>query len=233
MVTDTGLGISDAQLGALFRSFSDEAQSAKPPPENTSFGLAMVRSHVRLLEGELCAISEPGQGTEMHLVLPFALQLPEEELFSEAAEDTLPFLPGSLESAPARSQSSAKTKGRILVVDDIPTNMQIMVLILQKMGYEAIGADSGASALTLLEKGSFELIFMDIQMPQMNGMEVTAQIRNDNTGRYPRDIPIVAMTAHAMLGDPEKYLAAGMNDYLSKPVIIEDIANILNGLLKH
>jgi CheY-like chemotaxis protein len=73
---------------------------------------------------------------------------------------------------------------------------------------------------------------MDIQMPQMSGTETTAHIRNDTAGRYPRDIPIVAMTAHAMLGDPEKYLAAGMNDYLSKPVIIEDIANILNNLLQ-
>ena len=233
IVSDTGLGISDVQLGALFRSFSDGAQNPKLLSENTSFGLAMVRSYVNILEGELCAISEPEQGTEMHLVLPFALKLPEEDLFfEEAEEETLPFLQASLEPAPTQNREPARTKKRILVVDDIPTNMQIMVLILQKMGYEAIGADSGANALDLLEKQSFDLIFMDIQMPQMNGIETTAHIRNNSTGRYPRNIPIVAMTAHAMLGDPEKYMAAGMNDYLSKPVIIEDIANILNNLLK-
>ncbi|MCL1984842.1 MAG: response regulator, partial [Betaproteobacteria bacterium] len=234
IIADTGLGISDVQLGALFRSFSDGARNPKLLPENISFGLAMVRSYVSLLEGELCAVSEPEQGTEMHLVLPFALNLPEEELFFETEEEeTLPFLQASLEPPSTQSRESARTKKRILVVDDIPTNMQIMVLILQKMGYEAIGADSGANALDLLEKQSFDLIFMDIQMPQMNGIEVTEHIRRNSTGRYPRDIPIVAMTAHAMLGDPEKYLAAGMNDYLSKPVIIEDIANILNNLLKN
>ncbi|MDR2694887.1 MAG: response regulator [Deltaproteobacteria bacterium] len=233
IVTDTGLGISDTQLDTLFRSFSDGARHPQSLSENTSFGLAMVRSHIRLLGGELCAVSEPEQGTEMHLVLPFALKLPEEEIFSAAADETLPFLQVPLDAAPARSQSAAQTKGRILVVDDITTNMQIMVLILQKMGYEAIGADSGAKALNLLAKEPFDLIFMDIQMPRMSGMETTAHIRNDFTGRYPRDIPIVAMTAHAMLGDPEKYLAAGMSDYLSKPVIIEDIANILNNLLPH
>jgi len=231
MVADTGLGISDVHLGTLFRSFSDGAQNPKLLSENTSFGLAMVRSYVRLLDGELCAVSEPGQGTEMHLVLPFALRMPDEELLFEAEEEALPFLQVPLDAAPARSKSASKSKSRILIVDDIPTNMQIMVLILQKMGYEAIGADSGARALELLEKEAFDLIFMDIQMPHMNGIEATTRIRNDNTGRYPRDIPIVAMTAHAMLGDPEKYMAAGMNDYLSKPVIIEDIANILHNHL--
>jgi len=231
LVADTGLGISDAQLGSLFRSFPEGAQNPKLLSENTSFGLAMVRSYVRLLEGELCVISEPEQGTEMHLVLPFSLTLPEEDILEE--EETLPFLHAPLEPALVRIQGAARTKGRILVVDDVPTNMQIVVLILQKMGYEALGAESGAKALHLLETEHIDLVFMDIQMPHMNGMETTAHIRNDLTGRYPRDIPIVAMTAHAMLGDPEKYLAAGMNDYLSKPVIIEDIANILNSLLKH
>ncbi|MDR0238703.1 MAG: response regulator [Deltaproteobacteria bacterium] len=226
-IADTGLGISDAQLGTLFRSFSDGAQNPKLLSENTSFELAMVRSYVRLLEGELCAVSEPGQGTEMHLVLPCALS--EEKLSSDdTADETLSFLHVPLDAAPPRSQSAAKTKGRILVVDDIPTNMQIMVLILQKMGYEALGADSGARALELLGNEVFDLVFMDIQMPHMSGVETTVLIRNDTSGRYPRDIPIVAMTAHAMLGDPEKYMAAGMNDYLSKPVIIEDIANILS-----
>ena len=230
-ITDTGLGISDTQLGTLFRSFADGAQNPKLLSENTSFELAMVRSYVRLLEGELCAVSEPEHGTTMHLVLPCTLS--EEALSSEdTAEETLPFLHVPPETTPPRSQGTAKTKGRILVVDDIPTNMQIMVLILQKMGYEAIGADSGAKALEYLEKEALDLVFMDIQMPQMNGVETTVRIRNDTSGRYPCNIPIVAMTAHAMLGDPEKYMAAGMNDYLSKPVIIEDIANILNSLLK-
>jgi len=232
LVADTGLGIADARLPILFHPFSEEAQNSKSLPENTSFGLAMVHSYVRLLGGELCAISELDHGTEMHLVLPFAVKLPEEDLFSEE-EEILPFLQAPLDSVPARSQESTKTKGRILVVDDILTNMQILVLILQKMGYEAIGTDNGAKALELLAKEPFDLVFMDIQMPQMTGIETTAHIRHDVTGRYPRDIPIVAMTAHAMLGDPEKYLAAGMNDYLSKPVIIEDIANILQNLLKY
>jgi CheY-like chemotaxis protein len=179
-------------------------------------------------------VSEAQQGTEMHLVLPFALKLPDENLFFEAAEEEMLPLPNSADPpvAPGR-EAAARTKKRILVVDYIPTSMQTMVLILQKIGYEAIGADSGANALDLLEKQPFDLVFMDIQMPQMNGTETTTHIRNDNTGRYPRGIPIVAMTAHTKLGDPEKFLAAGMNDYLSKPVIIEDIANILNNLLKN
>jgi CheY-like chemotaxis protein/signal transduction histidine kinase len=221
MIADTGLGISDTQMHDLSRSIA---------PEHAGSGLAVVRGHVRLLEGELCITSEPGQGTEAHLVLPFALHLPEESLFSEAAEESLPFLPHDPDFTSAQNQDAVK--GRILVVDDIPTNMQIMVLILQKMGYEAVGADSGAQALSLLEEDDFDLVFLDILMPHMDGMEVTARIRNDDGGRYPRDIPIVAMTAHAMPGQPEEYLAAGITDYLSKPVIVEDIANILNTILK-
>jgi len=158
----------------------------------------------------------------------------EDDFFVESPEtekeEALPSLQLPLDAT--RTQSQGAAKGRILVVDDTPTNVKIMLLILQKMGYEATGTDSGAKALSLLQNTPFDLIFMDIQMPQMNGMETTARIRNDSAGRYPRNIPIVAMTAHAMLGDPEKYLAAGMNDYLSKPVIIEDVANILNNLLQ-
>lgn len=224
MVADSGLGMSDAKTAALLNS-PPQIGGADAAYEAAGFALSMICGYVKLMGGGMCILSEPGRGTEVHLTLPFALELLEEDELAPE-ENRLPFL-HARDAAVFRGNS----KARILVVDDLLTNRQIVTLILQKMGYDAVGADSGPQALSLLESEHFDLVFMDIQMPEMNGIDVTLRIRNDDTGRWPRAVPIVAMTAHAMLGDPEKYIAAGMNDYLSKPVIIEDLANILRNIL--
>ncbi len=220
LISDTGLGLSDAKLAGLFGKF---ASAGSPARDGAGLGLAMVTGYVKLMKGELCVMSEQGRGTEMHLMLPFALEVMDEEYLS----DGMPPMFYDQSALPGRRNA----KGSILVVDDDPTSRQIVVLILQKMGYEAEGAEDGTGALQLLEKKEFDLLFMDILMPGMSGIDVTLKIRNDTTGRYPSHIPIVAMTGNAMLGDPEKFLAAGMNDYLSKPIIIEDMANVLQNIL--
>jgi len=128
----------------------------------------------------------------------------------------------------AREQMAAFTdKGRILLAEDNITNQQVALGILKKFGLHADVAANGLEALYALKTIPYDLVLMDVQMPEMDGMEATRQIRTLRTDCINQGIPIIAMTAHAMQGDREKCLAAGMNDYLSKPVRPEELAKVL------
>jgi CheY-like chemotaxis protein/HPt (histidine-containing phosphotransfer) domain-containing protein len=123
------------------------------------------------------------------------------------------------------------TKVRILLVEDNPTNQLVTMSILDKLGYEADIAENGIEAIIALETSSFDLVLMDVQMPEMDGIEATRRIRKA-TNVCDRNIPIVAMTAHAMKGDRERCLAAGMNEYLAKPFSAQGLAEVIERLLK-
>jgi CheY-like chemotaxis protein/HPt (histidine-containing phosphotransfer) domain-containing protein len=127
-------------------------------------------------------------------------------------------------------QDADSSKLRILLVEDNPTNQLVTMSILDKLGYQADIAENGMEAIKALETCSFDLILMDVQMPEMDGIEATRRIRKaDNVCN--RDIPIVAMTAHAMKGDRERCLAAGMNEYLAKPFSAQSLAEVIERLL--
>ncbi len=129
------------------------------------------------------------------------------------------------------SDTPAQLNARILVVEDNPTNQKVAVAILRKLGYQADYADGGARAIEILQKDDYNLILMDCEMPDMDGYETSRHIRHIRHGslaaRNP-DIPIIALTAHALQGDREKCLEAKMNDYLSKPIDPEALANMLD-----
>jgi CheY-like chemotaxis protein/HPt (histidine-containing phosphotransfer) domain-containing protein len=108
--------------------------------------------------------------------------------------------------------------GRILVVEDNPANQQVALAVLEKFGCRADAVANGKEAVEILRQVPYDLVLMDCQMPEMNGYEASAMIRDSNSGVCHPDVPIVALTAHAMTGDRERCLAAGMNDYIAKPI---------------
>jgi signal transduction histidine kinase/CheY-like chemotaxis protein/PAS domain-containing protein len=225
VVADTGPGLPDAKTAVLFSPPSGGGDAGTFHDASGSH-LFIVANYVKLLGGELCVVSEQGEGTEMHLSIPFALRILEEDDFLPSEETEAPAPP----PAPRPRARKGGAKGRVLVVDDDAATRKVVTHILQQVGYEADEAEDGERALELLESGSFDLVFMDVAMPGLSGIDVTRRIRKDERGRYPRGIPVVAMTAPTMIGELERYAVAGMNDYLPKPVVIEDVENVLNNL---
>ena len=122
---------------------------------------------------------------------------------------------------------------RILLVEDNPTNQQVALGILEKLGFRADAVGNGREAIAALEKSAYDLVFMDVQMPVMDGFEATAAIRSGQTAIANPKIPIIAMTAHAMKGDRERCLEAGMDDYIPKPIAPKAIAAVLDKWLAH
>lgn len=203
-VTDTGIGIPDDKLGHVLEPFTQNEAVFSRRFGGVGLGLAIVKRIVLMLQGSLCLSSEPGVGTEAHLTLSFAM----------AAEPVL-------ESVPAEQDTSPQIPpGRILIVEDDPVNRKTLHYLLEKLGHESEEASNGLEALDLILDRVFDLVLMDIQMPEMNGLEATKRIRSLPM-QDRRAIPIIAVTAHAMKGDREMFLRAGMDDYISKPIDLQ------------
>ena len=210
-VIDTGIGIPESKFEELFKPFVQIEGSYTRKYQGVGLGLAIVRRLVELMHGHIHIESVLGEGTSVHVVLPFRL-------------------PQCAVSATMRSASGqdAPSRGlRILLAEDDSSNQLPIQRMLEMAGHSVILAENGRQALDLLQAGDFDCILMDIQMPVMNGLETTQAIRGGTVGKVKSKIPIIAMTAYAMTGDREKFLDAGMDDYLSKPVNMEDLERTL------
>jgi CheY-like chemotaxis protein/anti-sigma regulatory factor (Ser/Thr protein kinase) len=204
-VRDSGIGISAETQARLFQAFSQADSSTTRRYGGTGLGLAISSQLAELMGGQLKVESAPGKGSRFTL----ALRLP---------TTTLP--PVEL---PA--QTAIQLQGRILVVEDHPVNQKMLAHQLREMGLQYALAADGKQALEMLETDDFDLVLMDWQMPEMDGLEATRQIRRLPTGT--RHIPIIALTANANAGFREACLAAGANDYLSKPYTEAALAALL------
>ena len=209
-VYDTGIGIPEGKLKDLFRPFAQVEGSYTRKYQGAGLGLAIVRRLVELMRGHIYMESVLGEGTEVHVVLPF-----------KSLERAAP--------AKVRAETTVRAaKGlRVLLVEDDFSNQVTTRKLLEKSGHAVTLAENGIQALNLLREGDFDIVFMDIQMPVMGGLEATRAIRCEPDLALHRDIPIIALTAYAMAGDREKFLDSGMDDYLSKPVSRENLEEML------
>jgi len=214
-VQDTGPGIPKHKQHLLFRKFSQLDSSTTREYGGTGLGLAITQQLAERMGGEIGVESDAGQGASFWFSAYF-------ERVSDASPP--PLEPdSSLEASPSlRFQSQSK----ILLVEDNPINQEVALGFLHKLGLQADVAQHGEQALQRLQSENYALVLMDIQMPVMDGVMATQAIR-----RLPAplsQVPIVAMTADAMQGDREKYLAAGMDAYVTKPIVLQELETVLS-----
>ncbi len=218
-VEDTGIGISPEKQELIFDSFTQVDGGTTRNFGGSGLGLAITKRLTHLLGGRLSVKSELGKGSVFSLLMPVGVGVADGASSPE------------YDSAPAPDSDQAETDeldvdetfvGRVLVAEDTPTNQKLAKLMLERMGLEVATAEDGAEAIRKALAESFDLIFMDIQMPKVNGYEATREIRLEGLAT-----PIVALTANAMKGDDRKCIEAGCDDYLSKPINGKELLRVI------
>lgn len=214
-VADSGPGISDAHLNWLFSPFmrGDEAYAQKY--SGAGLGLAIVKRLITLMDATLCVATEPGEGSTFYVSVPL-----HKECDAAIGDD-----------CPEPVTIEAVHGGRVLLADDDATTRMVTGRLLTKVGYEVVTVPDGQEALHELERSTFDLVLMDIQMPVLDGLDAVRLIRMSPRFTMQRDIPVIALTAHAMMGDREKFLAAGMDDYVAKPVELGALQDVIRRAL--
>jgi PAS domain S-box-containing protein len=240
-VHDSGIGISSADQGRLFDAFTQVDESNTRKYGGSGLGLAISKQLVDLLGGEIGLESEPGKGSKFWFTATFGKSARPQTSASAGTKvdvrvrqtqtPAVP-LPKSQTGTAQRTDSSAQTGSppegsmRVLLAEDNEINQRITLRLLQKLGLAADAVVNGREAVEALEKRKYDLVLMDCQMPDMDGFEATAVIRS-REGKS-RHQTICALTANAMDGDRERCLAAGMDDYISKPVGLEKLREALD-----
>ena len=219
-VSDSGIGMSEDDTKKIFAKFSQADTSVTRKYGGTGLGLAICRQLIDMMGGRINVESQLGIGSRFwfDLSLPAAherlVTSPDNEQISfDAREDK-----GSSRDDAAAFDEAVAVKRHILLVEDNHINQLLATTILQKAGYEVDVANDGKDAIVSVEANDYDLVLMDVQMPIMDGVKATEIIRAQASTPEKQNVPIIAMTANSMSGDREKYLAAGMNDYISKPI---------------
>jgi CheY-like chemotaxis protein len=215
-VADTGIGIPADKLGKIFQPFTQADGSVTRRYGGTGLGLAISAQLVRLMGGRIWAESQPGHGSTFHFQI------------------RCPLAPAPAAAPPAASERDALPVSRlrnlrVLVAEDNAVNKKLIARLLEKLGCVVEVVGDGVEAVEAVERRPFQLILMDVQMPRMGGFEATRIIREREQARG-LHTPIVALTAHAMKGDKERCLEAGMDDYVTKPVQFQQLVATLNSL---
>jgi two-component system, sensor histidine kinase and response regulator len=211
-VSDTGIGIPPEKQAVIFRAFSQADSSTSRCYGGTGLGLSICSGLVELMGGAVWVNSEPNQGSTFHFTARFGLL---EAGLSPSYNR--PQLAGNSISRPAITTRGTRASLRILLAEDNAINQRLACLMLEKRGHKVRVARDGKEALAAAAEEDFDLILMDVQMPEMDGFEVTAAIRQKEFGTQ-RHTPVVAITAHAMRGDRERCILAGMDGYVAKPI---------------
>jgi signal transduction histidine kinase/ActR/RegA family two-component response regulator len=217
VVSDTGVGIPRDKLEAIFESFSQADLSTTRRFGGTGLGLTISRRLAEMMAGRMWAESELGKGSAFHFTARFgaATTLPGRQIQPAQTQEHAAGLP----DAPALSLS-------ILLTEDNRVNQKVAIGLLEKRGHRVVVANNGCEALDALARQPFDLVLMDVQMPQMDGFEATMAIREKEKLSTQHQM-IVAMTAMALKGDDERCIAAGMDDYISKPINAARLDEIL------
>jgi len=208
-VEDTGAGIAQSELGQIFDAFV-QSESGRKSGEGTGLGLPIGRRFARMMGGDLTAQSTPGHGSIFRLHV--------------YVQTVVPPAPALALPPPTLPQAADL---RILLVEDNVVNQKVALRLLGRLGCQATIANNGREAIAAVQTHPFDLVLMDVQMPEMDGLTATQHIRQWEAQQGKPPVPIVAMTANAMAEDRERCLAAGMNEHIGKPVRLEDLRTTL------
>ncbi|MCB1146377.1 MAG: response regulator, partial [Leptospiraceae bacterium] len=212
-VIDTGIGITNEHQKTLFNKFSQIDSSITRKYGGTGLGLAICKSIMELFHGKIQVVSSPEQGSEFKVTFPVDL-------------DSLSTLKHHEASEPSNDNRPIKKEFRILYADDDEDNRKLLSRMLAKLNLRIDQAENGQVAYEKLKSNSYNLLFLDIQMPVLDGVGVMRKLLRDNS-IHPKPI-VVALTAHAMPGDADRYKEEGMHFYISKPFTMTDIRRVLN-----
>lgn len=216
-VWDTGIGIDKAHLSQLFQPFKQIQNNLTHGYDGSGIGLALVRYLAELHGGSVAVESQLGQGSRFTIALPW--KIPTTHVNTEAYRE-----PSTATTAP----SETGEKPLILVAEDNPMNRKVLCHMLNMAGYATIMAEDGVTAVEATRQHRPALVLMDIQMPGINGLEATRRIRADSEVS---DTPVIAVTALTMPGDRERSLEAGVNQYLSKPMDMQHLLQMIDDIL--
>jgi len=210
-VSDTGIGIEQDRLRTVFEPFVQADATISRKYGGTGLGLAICKNMIEMQHGELTVQSEPGKGSAFTVRIPYLLSI-------EAMQEN-----------EIGQEIDYKSLGhrKVLVAEDVELNQFLARHILESWDFEVVIANNGREAIEALGEDSFDCILMDVQMPEMDGIEATHHIRS-MPDPVKASIPIIALTANALKGDSEKYLAAGMTDYLAKPFDEERLFRVIS-----
>jgi len=230
-VEDSGIGIPESKVKTLFKPFSQVDSSNTNKFGGTGLGLVICKEFVNMMGGEIWIESNYGNGTKIFFTIKLKVQnknqvqgkadqLKKYELQSDNSKKPL------LKTEDIKTQRS---KYKILLAEDNLINQKVAIRMVNDAGYYCEAVNDGSKAFEAVKSGDYNLVLMDVQMPEMDGFAVTAAIRKLQNGKS--NIPIIAITAHALMGDKERCLNAGMNDYITKPIIAENLIRAIDNLI--
>ncbi len=208
-MTDTGIGIAAEHLDNIFNKFTQADSSITRKYGGTGLGLSICKTLVELMGGTISVQSAPGKGSRFSIELP--LKPVQAHTFPELVK------PAPVPEPEPTPASASQDPVQILLVEDYWANVLVATSILDNLGYQYEVAENGIEAVRKYTSGQFHAVLMDVQMPDMDGIAATHAIRDLEQKEGRGHCPIIGMTAHALKGDRERCLAAGMDDYISKP----------------
>lgn len=214
-VQDTGIGIAKDKIDTVFQSFTQAEGDTTRKFGGTGLGLTIVRSLVELMGGTIRLESEKDKGSTFIVELPMQVDPDADKRLEKSKEKELQKVDGV----------------KVLLADDNRANQILGRKILKDLGYEVALANNGREAVDMYLKDEFEIILMDIQMPELDGVAATQEIRSLDGEKS--NIPIIALTAHALKEEKERYLASGMNDYETKPFVVKDLHSKILKWINH
>lgn len=230
-VKDTGIGIPESKLKDLFKPYSQVGNFYDQIASGTGLGLVICKEYVELLGGKISVTSREGQGSSFSFTVRCGVPGKEESLITTQTETETfnrQFL-GSIGDYSKNGFKKKREKHKILLAEDNLINQKVTIKILNTYGYKVEAVNNGAEAVNSVINDNYDLVLMDLQMPVVDGYTATEKIRALTNSK--RDIPIIALTAHALIGDKEKCLSVGMTDYISKPVSGQDLVKKIDTIL--